>query len=175
MAYQYPNLLSGTRSGEGWIYQGPADGAVTCIDTTPDMQGKKALALHGTSKNEFFMFSPPVVLHRNIDYTLHCFAVNTANMSSTDIWVLDTDGGSDSYQWIGAALENKNPGPGGAWLDWTFRLDASSRDGVPFHIRFDNNGSTDGQNCLIWFRDIMLTEGTEPAAWAPAEGEAWPE
>lgn len=42
-------------------------------------------------------------------------------------------------------------------------------------MRFDNNGSTDGESCLIWFRDIMLTEGTEPMAWAPAEGEAWPE
>ncbi len=45
---------------------------------------------------------------------------------------------------------------------------------MPFHLRFDNNGSTDGKSCLIWFRDIMLTEGTEPHAWAPAEGEVWP-
>lgn len=63
----------------------------------------------------------------------------------------------------------------GAWLNWTFRLKANARDGVPFRIRFDNNGSTDGKNALIWFRDIMLTEGTEPHAWAPAEGEVWPE
>ena len=42
---------------------------------------------------------------------------------------------------------------------------------MPFRLRFDNNGSTDGKNCLIWFRDIMLVEGTEPRAWAPAEGE----
>lgn len=30
-------------------------------------------------------------------------------------------------------------------------------------------------NLLSGFRDIMLTEGTEPRAWAPAEGEVWPE
>lgn len=63
---------------------------------------------------------------------------------------------------------------GGAWLDATFRLDANARDGVPFQLRFDNNGSTDGESCLIWFRNIMLCESDVPRAWAPAEGEVWP-
>ena len=166
--FEWPNLLAGTRSGKGWTYEGPAGGTVTYIETI------KALAMQGTSRTEFFMFSPPVVLHKDTDYTLHCFAANTANMSSTDIWVLDTDGYASSYQWIGASLNNKNPGPGGVWLDWTFRLDANARDGGTFNVRFDNNGSTNGQNCLIWFRDVMLVEGTEPRAWAPAEGEVWP-
>lgn len=167
--FEYPNLLSGTRSGKGWTYKGPAGGTVTYSETV------KALALQGTSKNEFSMLSPPVVLHKNTDYTLHCLAANTANMSSTELFVLDVDGSSDSYQWIGAHLDGKNPGPGGAWLDWTFRLHARARDGGTFQVRFDNNGSTDGENALIWFRDIMLVEGTEPRAWAPAEGEVWPE
>lgn len=99
--FQYPNLLTGTRSGEGW------NGAVTYD------KKNNYLALQGTSKSEFFMYSPPVVLHKNTDYTLHCFATNTTNMRDMDIWVLDTDGGSDSYQWIGARLVGKNPGPGG--------------------------------------------------------------
>lgn len=167
--FQYPNLLVGTRSGKGWTYQGPAGGAVTYSETV------KALALQGTSKNEFFMFSPPVVLHKDTDYTLHCLAANTANMDGTELYVLDGAGSSDSYNWIGAHPALKTPGPGGAWLDATFRLYADARDGVPFHIRFDNNGSTNGENCLIWFRDIMLVEGTEPRAWAPASGEVWPE
>lgn len=166
--FQYPNLLSGTRSGNGWTYQGPAGGAVTYD------KKNNYLALQGASKTEFFLKSPPVVLHKGIDYTLHLFAVSTANMSNTDWWVLDTGGPSGSYQWLGAHLTPRTPGPGGAWLGATFRLDAQARDGVPFQLRFDNNGSTDGQSCLIWFRDIMLTEGTEPRAWAPAEGEVWP-
>ena len=166
--FQYPNLLTGTRSGEGWYYSGPAGGAVNYNEMV------RALALQGKLKAEFFMHSPSVVLHKGIDYTLHCFAASTANMSGTDLWVLDVAGASDSYKWIGARLTPKTPGPGGAWLDWTFRLDAQARDGGTFEIRFDNNGSTDGESCLIWFRDIMLTEGTEPHAWAPAEGEVWP-
>lgn len=167
--FQYPNLLSGTRSGKGWEYSGPAGaGAVTYF------KANNYLALQGTSKSEFYLRSPIVVLHKGTDYTLHCFAANTTNMSGTELFVLDVDGGSDSYQWIGAHVYLKTPGPWGAWLDATFRLDAQARDGVPFRLRFDNNGSTDGKNCLIWFRDIMLVEGTEPHAWAPAEGEVWP-
>lgn len=166
--FEYPNLLSGTRSGAGWTRSGSGASGGYNPDT--------GIALHNTQPSENFLNSPPVVLHKGVDYTLHCFAANTANMSSMDIWVIDVGGYSSSYQWIGARdLTPKTPGPEGAWITWTFRLDARARDGVPFRIRFDNNGSTDGNNCLIWFRDIMLTEGTEPRAWAPAEGEVWPE
>lgn len=166
----YPNLLSGTRSGERWKYVGPAGVGAVTYD-----KKNNCLALQGTSKNEFFMYSPPVVLHRNTDYTLHCFAANTANMSGTELFVLDDAGSSSSYYWIGNHSLLTAPGPGAGWLNVTFRLNPNSRDGGPFRLRFDNNGSTDGKNCLIWFRDIMLTEGTEPHAWAPAEGEVWPE
>ena len=164
--FQYPNLLTGTRSGKGWTHEGSGAGGGYNPDT--------GITLSNTQSSENFLYSPPVVLHKNTDYTLHCFAASTANMSGTDIWVLDMAGGSSSYEWIGASLNNKNPGPGGAWLDWTFRLHPNARDGVTFRLRFDNNGSTDGENCRIWFRDVMLTEGTEPHAWAPAEGEVWP-
>lgn len=164
--FEYPNLLAGTRSGDGWTRRGSGAGGGYNHNTGIELYNSKA--------TEDFLFSPPVVLHKNIDYTLHCFASSTANMSSTELWVLDGNHASDSYNWIGAHPALKTPGPGGAWLDATFRLRADARDGVPFQLRFDNNGSTDGENCIIWFRDIMLTEGTEPHAWAPASGEVWP-
>lgn len=105
--YQYPNLLSGTRSGKGWTYSGPAGGSIYCDKMN------NYLALYGTSEREFFMWSPNVVLHKGTDYTLHCFAANTANMSSTELWVLDVDGFSDSYKWIGSHASLKTPGQGG--------------------------------------------------------------
>ena len=163
--FQYPNLLSGTRDGTGWTHGGHTPSSIGYSKSIG------ALYVQGTATKEFFLYSPPVVLHKNTDYTLHCLTANTENMYSMDIWVLDIDGSSDSYQWVGAALGDKNPGPWGTWLDWTFRLDDNARDGATFIIRFDNNGSKDGKNCLIWFRDIMLTEGTTPRAWAPAKGE----
>lgn len=103
--YQYPNLLSGTRSGEGWTRRGSgADGGY---------DPSTGITLHNSKSTEVFLFSPPVVLHKGTDYTLHCFAANTANMSSTELWVLDGDSFSDSYNWIGAHQALKTPGPGG--------------------------------------------------------------
>jgi hypothetical protein len=159
--FQYPNLITGTRSGSGWFLD-DGSGAIYNPGT--------GIELYNAKPTEDFLYSSPVVLHKDTDYTLHCFAANTSNMRSTEMWVLDMGKVPDGYNWIGSYALLDTPGPRG-WLDATFRLGAQARDGVPFNIRFDNNGSTDGENCLIWFRDVMLVEGTEPAAWAPAEGE----
>ena len=163
--YEYPNLLSGTRSGKGWTRSDSSTGGYN--------RGT-GIELYNSKTTEDFLFSPSVVLHKNTDYTLHCFAANTANMSGTELFVLDTED-TAGYEWVGNHSFLISPGPRGGWLDCTFRLRANARDGGTFQVRFDNNGSTDGKSCLIWFRDIMLTKGTEPRAWAPAEGEAWPE
>lgn len=103
--FEYPNLLSGTRSGKGWTRSGAGAGGTCTTDT--------GIQLSNSKSTECFLFSPPVVLHKGIDYTLHCFAASTANMSSTEAWVLDGTSASDSYNWIGAHPALKNPGPGG--------------------------------------------------------------
>lgn len=103
--YQYPNLLSGTRSGKGWTRSGSGAGGGYNADT--------GIVLHNSKTTEDFLFSPPVVLHKGTDYTLHCLAANTANMSGTELFVLDATGASDSYNWIGAYQALKTPGPGG--------------------------------------------------------------
>ena len=167
MPFEYPNLLMGTRSAKGWTI-GAVSGAAS-------VNSSGGIIRSNTRSSENFIFSPSVVLNKGIDYTLHCFAANTPNLISTAAWVLDDAGYSDSYEWIGAYLKLNKPGPGGGWLDATFRLNANARDGAKFKIRFDNDGSADGKECFIWFRDVMLTEGTEPHAWAPASGEVWPE
>lgn len=103
--YQYPNLLSGTRSGEGWTRSG--SGANGGYDPGA------GITLYNSKTTKVFLFSPQVILHKGTDYTLHCFSANTANMSGTEVWVLDGTSSSDSYNWIGAHLPLRNPGPGG--------------------------------------------------------------
>lgn len=134
--FQYLNLLSGTRSGEGWRYGGP-DGAGAVGYTKVN----NALTLQGTSKSEFFLKSPIVVLHRNTDYTLHCFAANTANMSSTELFVLDYKGYSSSYNWIGHHSYLTSPGPGG--------VGSMSRSGsIPIRGMADNSISASTTTAL---------------------------
>lgn len=164
--FEYPNLLSGTRTGKGWTRQAGIGGNGFDYGTGLTLENKKA--------HECFLFSPGVVLHAGRTYSLSFYAASTANMSGVDIFVLDKGGSSDDYQWIAAEKYGIKPPAGGAWTTWTFTLSPQARDGATFRVRFDNNGTTDGEQCLVWFRDIMLCESDEPHAWAPAEGEVWP-
>lgn len=158
-AFSHPNLLSGTRSGNAWAWPsgGGVDGGYNKVT---------GIELYNDNPAECVCYSPTLVMHTHTDYSLSCFSASTANMSSTEFFALAMDGGQ-----VGANAAFKNPGPEGAWLDATFNIYSVMPDVALYHMRFDNNGSTDGQRCLIWFRDIMLAEGTEPHAWAPAEGE----
>lgn len=164
--FEYPNLLSGTRTGKGWTRTGGIVGNGFDIGTGLELYNKKA--------SECFLWSPGVVLHTGRTYTLSFYAASTDNMASTDIFVLDNGGFSDDYKWIGASKLVIKPPAGGAWTTWTFTLSSHARDGVVFNVRFDNNGTTDSKQSLVWFRDIMLCESDVPRAWAPAEGEVWP-
>lgn len=131
--FQYPNLLTGTRSGEGWKLIG---GKAVMANQSYYEYGP-VLPCYNSAATETWMWSSPVVLHKNTDYTLHCFAANTRNMSSTDIYVLDVDGRSDSYQWLGAHLTPRTPGPGGgvARLDVPPRCQRAGRRALPAPLR----------------------------------------
>lgn len=154
-SFLYPNMLAGTRSGNAWaVGAGGGYNKVTGIE------------LYNDKPSECVVYSPTLVMHTNTGYTLSCFSASTANMSSTEFFALNMDSGQ-----VGAHVAFENPGPEGAWLDATFRIYSDMPDGALYHMRFDNNGSTDGSRSLVWFRDIMLVDGTEPRAWAPAEGE----
>lgn len=158
-AFSHPNLLSGTRSGDAWAF--PSGSGVS-----GGYNKVTGIELYNTNQSECVSYSPTLVMHTHTDYVLSCFSASTANMSSTEFFALDMGSGN-----VGANVAFKNPGPEGAWLDATFEIYNGMPDGAYYHLRFDNNGSTDGSRSIVWFRDIMLTEGTERHAWAPAEGE----
>ena len=164
MGFLYPNLLSGTRSGTGWFRSDGGTGGYN-----PDT----GIALYNTNSTECFLWSPQVVLHTGREYSLSFYAASTDDMRSTELYILDAAGDSNDYVWVAAYDPSIKPPAGGAWHTWTFGLSTRARDGAEFYVRFDNNGSTDGGNSLVWFRDVMLVEGTTARAWAPAAGEVW--
>ena len=167
--FEYPNLLAGTRSGRGWTLP---SGKPAGVNKYAYRYGP-IIPIYNKNATESFLFSPPVVLHTGTDYVLSFLAACTDNLKGFDVHVLDVDA---SYTgWIGAEMNPEKPGGGGRWYSLPFRLSGASHDGASYRIRFDNNGSSDGENAIVWFHDVMLTEGTEPRAWAPAEGEVWPE
>lgn len=99
--FKYPNLLSGTRTGNGWRVAGGIGGN--------GFDRGSGLELFNSQKSECYLCSPYVVLHTGRTYTLSFYAASTANMSSCDIYVLDSDGAGDDYEWIGASKLVFNP------------------------------------------------------------------
>lgn len=163
MGFLYPNLISGTRGS--YCFKD---------DRYQPQDDSQQWDLHNASQTqENFMwpsFHEGVPLKPDTDYTLYFWADRTDNMSSADIFVIDVDGG---YVPLWGAPQFQIPA-GGGYVSRTFRFSYTPNENTKYQLRFDNNGSTDGQDSILRIRDVMLTEGTEPHAWAPANGEVWP-
>lgn len=161
--FTYPNLLSGTRTGKGWTRVGSTgsfvDGHIEVVNSRT---------------SEGFLFSPYAELRHGPVYQISAFTANTSNCKGSQVYVLYEDDRADGY--IAKGFYDVMRGPGGGWFHGSFSIPESSPEGR-YRIRFDNDGTSDGQPSYpsyLWFRDIMLCEAAEPHAWAPAEGEVWP-
>lgn len=159
-AFMFPNMLSGSRSGDGWTRDGSTGGAVD-----------GHLEVCNSNASEGFLYSPYVELKHGPVYQLSTFTANTSNCKGSQIYVLYEDSRADG--WIAKEFNAFMRGPGGGWFHGSFSLPESSPEGR-YRIRFDNDGTSDGYPSFIWFRDIMLCESDVPHAWAPAAGEVWP-
>ena len=161
--FEYPNLLTGSRSGAGWLY----DNGGMRLERS-DLNHKQH-ALLNSKKHENFIRSPLVSLKHGIVYEFSVYTANGSNCAGSDIFVLyekTVDG------WIAKQIANCAKGLGGGWITFALTIPDASPEGN-YYIRFDNNGSTDGKDALIWFDSPMLCIASEPHAWAPAEGEVW--
>lgn len=58
----------------------------------------------------------------------------------------------------------------GGYVSYAFTLPEKSNEGWGYKLRIDNKGSKDGTPARLYVADIMLVEGTEARAWAPAAG-----
>lgn len=155
--FEYPNLIKGSRSGVGWKYW------------NGNIDGNQRHFLDNNTNKENFILSPMIFLKHGITYAFSVYTANTENCAGSDIYFLNEKGGTG---WIAAKVEGSAKGPGG-WITLVFALPEASPE-VGYFIRFDNNGSTDGQKATVWFDSPMLCVASEPHAWAPAEGEVWP-
>jgi hypothetical protein len=153
--FEYPNLATGSRSGVGWTYW------------NGHMDDNQHHLLYNSTNKENFIHSPMIVLKHGITYAFSVYTANTENCDGVDMYIL-----YERYtpEWRAAYKVNCGKGPGGGWITFTFTLPDASPEGN-YYIRFDNNGSTDGKDALVWFADPMLCVASEPHAWAPAEGE----
>lgn len=96
--FEYPNLLTGSRSGVGWMYN------------NGHMDDNQHHLLYNSTNKENFMHSPMIVLKHGITYAFSVYTANTENCAGSDIFVLYekvVDG------WIAKAIPRIEKGPRG--------------------------------------------------------------
>lgn len=102
--FEYPNLLTGSRSGAGWLY----DNGGMRLERS-DLNHKQHALLNST-KYENFIRSPFVSLKHGIVYEFSVYTANGSNCAGSDIFVLyekTVDG------WIARSITKCAKGPGG--------------------------------------------------------------
>lgn len=166
-SFQYPNIVAGTRDH---MSKDTYNNLVQPVPLAAAPSGMAYALVNATAKENFLWTPYMSDLRPGTRYTLSVWMAKTDNCDSADIFVIDTDGRYDATL---VALKVKPPSGGGLY-SLPLQISDAYRSGAHYRIRFDNNGSTDGKDSTLWLADIMLCEGTEPRAWAPAEGEVWP-
>ncbi|MCC4347626.1 hypothetical protein LMB39_08755 [Limosilactobacillus reuteri] len=106
------------------------------------------------------------------EYTISFKGFMSDNVSSYDIWLLGKKFGK-AGSWTNAynVISEKRLSSGHVEVATkTFKVPSDWKD-FEAHIRFDNNGSTDGKDSYFFFNEVALREGTLETGWSPAPGD----
>lgn len=134
---------------------------------------KNLLLLETASEAEVTAETNRFDVKRNTDYTLSFYAFSSSRVKSSDVWFLGRKNGelerfSQANQFIGGKQFSS---VGAEYITVTF----NSGENDNGYIRFDNNGSTDGQMAVMYFGEVMLVEGTVARTYEPSPEEVMDE
>lgn len=133
-----------------------------CIITNVKTQGYEG-------QEETIVYSEYFSVKPNTDYTLSFVGFSSSNVASTEVHYMGKINKDDnSYSNI-TTLFNKANMPYGycQYYHYTF----NSRNSNVGMIRFDNNGSTNGENADMYFGEVMLVEGRVAKKYQPSSGD----
>lgn len=105
----------------------------------------------------------------NTYYTLSFVGFSSSNVASTEVHCMGKINKDDSsYSNITTLFSKMNMPPSYCqYYQYTFNSGNSNVGS----IRFDNNGSTDGNDCYMFFGEVMLVEGTVARKYQPSSAE----
>ncbi|NYS32920.1 phage tail protein [Streptococcus danieliae] len=126
---------------------------------------KKLFLLETNKADEITSSSARFDVKRNTDYTLSFYAFASGNVSSSDVFFLGRKTGETrDFTVINQPIVKRRYSPHKAeYVTVTF----NSGEVDNGYIRFDNNGSSNGQNSLLFFGEVMLVEGNAAQKWSP--------
>lgn len=123
--------------------------------------------INNSSSNKITAGSSRFKLKRNTNYVFSFKGFQSWNMSSYDVFILRRKNGETS-DWTaplqiitGQRLSNGS-------LQYVRDIVFNSGEYDEAFLRFDNNGSSDGQNSVFFFGEVKLEEGNKSTAWTSA-------
>ena len=118
---------------------------------------KTSSSSENTSRSERFDIKP------NTKYTFSFIGFASSNVSSMDVHLLSRKKGeTKDYTDVHTFIYRKLSSTHAEEVVVTFTTHQNIEEG---YIRIDNNGSTDGKDCVLFFNEIQLEEGTKKSAF----------
>ena len=131
---------------------------------------KKIMCLPNSTTRENFIRTPRFKLKRNTDYVISFKGFASGNVSSMDLHVLGRRNNETSDFTIftrpAPIINSRKLSPNGLEVVKNIRFNSGEMDEA--YLRFDNNGSTNNQQAILFITEVKLEEGVISTDWAPA-------
>ena len=131
---------------------------------------KKIMCLPNSTTRENFIRSSRFKLKRNTDYVISFKGFASTNVSSMDLHVLGRRNNETSDFTIftrpAPLINSKRLSSSELEVVKNVRFNSGEMDEA--FLRFDNNGSNNGQQAILFIAEVKLEEGTASTEWSPA-------
>ena len=152
---------------EGWGYFNPGLSPVVTVSTNPIYynESRKLFKLDNSTNSEKVAASQRFSIKRNTTYTISFDAIGSDNLKSATFYFLARKKGETGTFTKVFTLADKITVPQDRITRYYFTINSEDYDEA--FLRFDNNGSSNGQPASLYFGDIDVYEGSIKRAYQP--------
>ena len=152
---------------EGWGYYNPGLSPVVTVSTNPIYynESRKLFKLDNSTNSEKFAASQRFNTKRNTTYTISFDAIGSDNLKNATFYFLARKKGETGNFTKVFTLAGKIAIPQDRITRYYFTVNSEDYDEA--FLRFDNNGSSNGQPASLYFGDIDVYEGSIKRAYQP--------
>ena len=164
------NLLKNSgnpQNVEGWGYYEPGKSPEVTTSTIPIYynESRKLFKLDNSTGSEKVAASQRFNIKRNTTYTVSFDAIGSDNLKSATFYFLARKKGETGTFTKVFTLADKITVPQDRITRYYFTINSEDYDEA--FLRFDNNGSSNGQPASLYFGDIDVYEGSIKRAYQP--------
>ena len=164
------NLLKNSgnpQNVEGWGYYDPGLSPAVTVSTNPIYynESRKLFKLDNSTDNVKVAASQRFNIKRNTTYTISFDAIGSDNLKNATFYFLARKKGETGTFTKVVTLADKITVPQDRITRYYFTVNSEEYDEA--FLRFDNNGSSNGQPANLYFGDIDVYEGSLKRAYQP--------